>query len=68
MKTKTPKKIKQRKGFAVMKPDQQLKICTKGGKATAKRHGRAHMSRIGKRGRAIRTKREREARKLEIAK
>lgn len=49
------------KGFAAMCPDLQRKLCTKGGKTTARKHGSRYMANLGRRGRAVRTKNERKA-------
>ena len=49
-----------------MSEKTKLRICALGGKATAKKLGRAHMSRIGKRGRAKRARNERKAKRILI--
>lgn len=51
------------KGFAAMRPELQRKLCTKGGKSTARKHGSRYMANLGRRGRAVRTKNERKARR-----
>lgn len=61
------KKVPKKRGFAAMSPELQAKLCKMGGKTTAKRHGRAHMSKIGRSGRAKRTRNERAARKASLA-
>ena len=58
---KQPDKPRQRRGFAAMTPEQRRAICKLGGRKTAKRYGKAHMSRIGKRGRAKRAMNEKAA-------
>jgi len=50
-----------------MSEKTKLRICALGGKATAKKLGRAHMSRIGKRGRAKRARNERKFKKAYLA-
>lgn len=54
------------KGFAAMRPELQLKLCAKGGKSTARKHGSCYMANLGRRGRAVRTKNERKARKAAV--
>jgi hypothetical protein len=44
-----------------MSPELRAKLWRRGGKVTAKRYGKKHMSRIGRRGRAKRTRLERAA-------
>lgn len=51
------------KGFAAMDPALQLKICARGGKSTVRRKGRKYMANLGRRGRAVRTRNERKARR-----
>jgi hypothetical protein len=41
-------KAKSKRGFAAMKPETQMRICSMGGKAVARKPG--HMARIGRRG------------------
>lgn len=53
---------RQFRGFAAMSPELRRKLQSRGGKHCAKKRGKAHMSRIGKRGRKIRTQNERRAR------
>lgn len=52
---------KRKRGFACMKREAVLRICAMGGKKTAKRHGKAHMARIGRNGRLKRMRMERKA-------
>jgi len=54
---------KQRRGFALWDKEKQKRIAAMGGAKTRKRYGRKHMSRIGKRGRAKRTRLEKKAKK-----
>ncbi len=56
-----------RRGFACMSKAQRLSICCLGGKKTAKRYGKAHMARIGRRGRAKRTRMEKKRKVVEMA-
>lgn len=59
----TTEKPHRPKGFAAMDPALQLKICARGGKSTVRRKGRKYMANLGRRGRAVRTKNERKARR-----
>jgi len=61
LKTNGAPKPKSRRGFAAMTAEQRRAICKLGGRKTARRYGKAHMSRIGKRGRAKRARNEKAA-------
>jgi hypothetical protein len=54
---------KQHRGFACLTKEHRTRISAMGGTKTRKRYGRKHMSRIGKRGRAKRTRLEKKAKK-----
>jgi hypothetical protein len=58
-------KPKQVRGFACMSVKARKRIAAMGGTKTARRHGKKHMSRIGKAGRAKRTRREREEKRID---
>ena len=60
MTSKQPDKPRHRRGIAAMSPEQRRAICKLGGRKTAKRYGKAHMSKIGKNGRRKRTRMERQ--------
>jgi len=51
-------KPKEHRGFACLTKEHRTRIAAMGGAKTRKRYGRKHMSRIGKRGRAKRTRLE----------
>lgn len=61
--TKPTNQPKQMRGFRCMSFEARTAIAAMGGRKTARKHGKKHMSAIGKNGRRKRTLRERRERK-----